>query len=107
MVGHAGALGETVTVIVTGPGVDGQVNVGVALAALSKVPAVAVHAKLVGSVPADAVAESEIGTGLRRARDDDTALPRRRRRARKRETDRCDATGGDGEVCRVGAGPRT
>ena len=43
---HVVAPGEAVTVIVTGPGVAGQVKVGVALAALSNVPAVAVQANV-------------------------------------------------------------
>src|SRR6476646_5518616 len=41
---HPGALGDTVSVIVTVPGVAGQVKLGDALAALSNVPAVAIHA---------------------------------------------------------------
>jgi len=42
---HVSAPGETVTVIVTSPGVEGQVKIGVALDASSNVPAVAVQAK--------------------------------------------------------------
>jgi hypothetical protein len=58
---HDGALGETTTVIVTLPGVPGHVKIGVALLALSNVPAVAVQANVVVSEPADAVADNEIG----------------------------------------------
>jgi hypothetical protein len=58
---HGDPCGGTTRGIVTGPGVAGQVNVGVALVALSNVPAVAVHANVVGSEPADAVADSAIG----------------------------------------------
>jgi hypothetical protein len=57
VVGQAASPGETVTVTVTGPGAAGQVNTGVALAGLSKVPALAVHAKVGLTLPADAVAE--------------------------------------------------
>src|SRR5262245_27237612 len=61
MVLQVGAPGEMVTVIVTWPGVAGQVKVGVALAALSTVPAVAVQLNVTGTVPAEPVADSEIG----------------------------------------------
>src|SRR3954468_22441429 len=46
------ALGETVSVMVTGPGADGQVNTGLAVAASLNVPADAVHANV---APGDAV----------------------------------------------------
>src|SRR6185295_580404 len=42
-------------------GVVGQVNVGLATPALSNVPAVAVHENVTGTVPAEPVADSEIG----------------------------------------------
>src|SRR6266545_2534346 len=58
---HVGAPGETVTVIVTSPGVEGQVKIGVALDASSNVPAVAVQAKVGVSEPTEAVADSAIG----------------------------------------------
>ena len=55
-----GTLGDTVSVIVTIAGVAGQVNIGDALAGLSKIPAVAVHAYIGVSEPAVAVAASAI-----------------------------------------------
>ena len=55
-----GALGDTASVMVTIAGVAGQVNIGVALAGLSKLPAVAVHANVGVSEPAVAVAASAI-----------------------------------------------
>jgi hypothetical protein len=58
---HTGALGETVSVIVTVSGVDGQVNVGDALEGLSNVPAVAVQANVGVTDPAEAVAERAMG----------------------------------------------
>jgi hypothetical protein len=58
---QTGALGETLSVIVTVPGVAGHVKTGVALAALSNVPAVAVHAYVTLAEPAVAVAAREIG----------------------------------------------
>src|SRR6185503_3473685 len=58
---HEAALGNTVTLIVTGPGVAGHVNTGVALSALSNVPAVAVPANVTGTEPAEPVAASAIG----------------------------------------------
>src|SRR4051812_23417962 len=47
--------------MVTVPAAAGQVKTGVALAALSNVPAVAVHPKVGVTEPADAVAAREIG----------------------------------------------
>jgi hypothetical protein len=61
MVLQVGALGETVTLIVTGPGVEGHVKFGAAIDALSKLPAVAVQANVVVSEPAEPVAKSAIG----------------------------------------------
>ncbi len=61
---HTGALGETVSVIVTVPGVDGQVKIGVALTALSNVPAVADQANVGLTDPAEAVADNAIGASI-------------------------------------------
>src|SRR5215467_12108013 len=55
------ALGNTVTLIVTGPGVAGHVKIGVALLALSNMPALAVQVNVVGRLPAEPVAASAIG----------------------------------------------
>jgi len=66
---HPGALGDTVSVIVTVPGVAGQVKLGDALAALSNVPAVAIHANVGVSEPAVAVADSAIELPTARGAD--------------------------------------
>src|SRR5580693_6622600 len=55
---QAGALGPALTVSVTISGVAGQVKTGVALAGLSKLPAVAVQVKVGADAPAEAVADS-------------------------------------------------
>ena len=57
---QAGSFGPTETVMVTAPGVAGQVKVGEALAGLSNVPAVALQANTGAVAPADAVAERVI-----------------------------------------------
>jgi hypothetical protein len=54
---QAGSLGPTETVMVTGPGVAGQVKVGAALAGLSNVPAGALQEKTDAVAPVEAVAE--------------------------------------------------
>src|SRR5204862_1211126 len=50
---HVALLGDTVTVIVTGPGGAGQVNTGGALSALSNEPAEAIHENATGTEPAE------------------------------------------------------
>src|SRR5262245_41058288 len=47
--------------MVTSPGVPGQVKTGFCAAALSKVPAVAVHANIGATAPAVAVADRAMG----------------------------------------------
>ncbi len=71
---HAVPLGETLSVIVMTAGAPGQVKTGVALAALSKAPAVAVQANVGVTDPAAALAERETEP-LRVASNDDTLIP--------------------------------
>src|SRR5262245_7569301 len=58
--GQPGAVGERVSVIVTGVGVAGQVKNGVALVGLLMVPVVAVQENVGGTVPAVVIADSEM-----------------------------------------------